>query len=278
MDEQNALEAINNYVHTADTHHAILLEGAWGCGKTRFVETALKARLKQDGWKVLRISAFGITSQSELFDRGIEALNVLHKASENRRFNRIKAILNTGANTFSSYLRSQLKALGISFSPSSELLFSALVGPKCLLVIDDIERRTTGSDNDLFGAINNLIESQQRKVLLVMGATKNGGLPDEVKEKLVGKTIYFEPSPSALVQDVLRDALSAYPHDIQPQETMASVLETTGCRNARALIKGPGAYRRHGPLFLLLPNRLGPLGKAIDCARRMGLYRQSGTG
>lgn len=69
MKESELMEAIKRYLEDPTDDYAIMITGAWGCGKTHFVENRLKTEIGADGWRVVRISMFGVQSEEVFYDR-----------------------------------------------------------------------------------------------------------------------------------------------------------------------------------------------------------------
>lgn len=53
--------------------YTVALQGPWGSGKTRYAEYVLAPWLKETGYKVLRVSMFGVSDADELYSRIVMA-------------------------------------------------------------------------------------------------------------------------------------------------------------------------------------------------------------
>ena len=60
---------ILEYVNDDKHKYAIALKGAWGSGKTRFVNFGLAPILKDKNKRLVRVSMFGIENADELYQR-----------------------------------------------------------------------------------------------------------------------------------------------------------------------------------------------------------------
>ena len=185
--------------------YALLLKGAWGSGKTWFVEKLANAIRKQEG-RELYISLYGLNSFSAI---EYEFYRKLHPVLSNK-----------GMEIAGKVLRGALKAtlkvdLDMDGKPdgSASISIPSLSLPEYLrntsglvLIFDDIERCSIKL-SDLLGYINHFVEHQDYKVILV--ANEDELVKDEsykaIKEKLVGKT--FEITPQ------IDDALDSFIND-----------------------------------------------------------------
>lgn len=233
---------IEGYVKDSEHRYAIALEGSWGSGKTWFVEKNLKPHLRKHGVKLARVSMFGVSSADDFYDR--VAATLLHL--EERRGKawhgtKIAADLAAGL--------AKKTGLVLDLSVSMRSIVSLLLSNKCLLVLDDVERRSREADEmSLFGAVNDMVESAGARVMLVStpisreNDISGRAFDKEIREKLVWKVLRFEPSPSQLA----RDLLGAVPRTSQDVDTPAIVVEAAEackCDNARAMIRSEGIVR-----------------------------------
>jgi len=165
----NLTSRIERYVRDQSAHYAIALEGDWGSGKTRYCETELTNKLYAQGYDVLRVSLFGITNSEEVYRRLAMSMTRLAYDEDDSRAQRfIKSLVTIAAQSAISYGTQKLSEVGVSLEASPQML-TGVLGAKQLIVFDDVERCGTdaGLRQGLFGLINNLIEAQGRKVMLV---------------------------------------------------------------------------------------------------------------
>ncbi len=73
--EREIIEVIREYILNDHTRHAVLIDGEWGSGKTRFIKEVLKPNLEgmEKPYRVIRVSCFGVASSDELFNRVVES-------------------------------------------------------------------------------------------------------------------------------------------------------------------------------------------------------------
>ena len=203
MNNTYTKEYINYYLSLrTEPQYAIMLKGAWGSGKTWFIERVLEEyRHTHPDFKFIKLSLYGINSIAQIED---EFYRQLHPILSN------KALI-FGANVLKNTLKASIK-IDLDGDNKSDLDVNASVPAINLsqfsrkpngfvLVFDDIER--SGIDLPiLFGYINHFVELNGYKAILVANEDeilksklqKNNN--DEIsmndylrtKEKLIGKT------------------------------------------------------------------------------------------
>ncbi|WP_247146721.1 P-loop NTPase fold protein [Escherichia coli] len=187
---------------TTEPQYAIMLKGAWGSGKTWFIEQVLEEyKQKNSEFKFLKVSLYGVNSIKQIED---EFYRQLHPVLSN------KALI-FGANVLKNTLKATFK-IDLNGDNKSDVDVNTNVPTINLndfsrkpdgfvLVFDDIER--AGIDLPiLFGYINHFVEVNGYKAILVaneeeiINREKRINNDDEkssseymrTKEKLVGKT------------------------------------------------------------------------------------------
>ncbi|ECJ3119027.1 NTPase KAP, partial [Salmonella enterica] len=185
-----------------EPQYAIMLKGAWGSGKTWFIERVLEEyRQKHSEFKFLKVSLYGVNSIEQIED---EFYRQLHPVLSN------KALI-FGANVLKNTLKATFK-IDLNGDNKSDVDVNSNVPTINLsdftrkpdgfvLVFDDVER--AGVDLPiLFGYINHFVEVNGYKAILVanedeiINREKRINNDDEksrneymrTKEKLVGKT------------------------------------------------------------------------------------------
>lgn len=184
----------------SEPHFAIMLKGAWGTGKTWFVDEAIKDYTRNnEGFKYIKVSLYGMTSIKQIED---EMFRQLHPVLSNKFY-----VL--GANVLKSVLKATVK-LDIDNSGDKETSINAKIPDINLeefartpegfaLIFDDIERSSMNL-KDLFGYINHFVEVNGYKAILITNEDEILASNDELfrneykrfKEKLIGKTFNIE--------------------------------------------------------------------------------------
>ncbi|MBX2925953.1 MAG: hypothetical protein KF746_27405 [Chitinophagaceae bacterium] len=187
---------IVDYIEQPDTDFAILINGAWGSGKTYFLKNTMASKVKEleyehpdkkkkTFYELVYISLYGVTSADEL---------------QRKLFLEINPIFKTKMGKISSlFVSKSLSYIGIDTNDKDVKVAVNIFGgiPKTkVLVFDDLERLETNTLNEVLGFINTYTEHQNLKVIIVADEQKiKDKLEDytKVKEKLVRFTYHFHP-------------------------------------------------------------------------------------
>lgn len=218
----NVLEELIYYCKESQPAGALMLTGEWGCGKTYLVENELKNCLK-DSHVLIRISLFGLESISDVktevkkcwFNEFVNQTSPI-KLEKKKTENISKGIKNA-INGVSDLLPESFKKI-ITGALTINILDFVEVKPKIdnkmvVLIFDDLERSNI-STSDLLGCINHYCENLHISTIIVANEDKisNGHNDkikyDEIKEKIVQRTINYAPDYSSIISNVIDDFLN----------------------------------------------------------------------
>lgn len=259
MDENDIIGVVRDYLEDKENSYALMLTGEWGCGKTYFVEHALTEKLEagKNRHPVVVASAYGAKDLAELcgaIEAGFISKYAIGRAASGERSRRgslAEFAKDTGVSLLGKKIRELEKKAGVDLKMAPLNAVNLIIGPKALLVIDDVERCDMGL-RELLGAVDHLVVGCGKKVLLVCNEDewrkrletkeKEGqGTKDAVEEyeNLIEKTVWrkfrFEPSVDSVVEHVLGDVLRGiYPEAI---EDAVSAIRESGSPNFRSLGK-----------------------------------------
>lgn len=200
MTNPNAhVEDYLNYYLNASVYpeFAILLQGKWGCGKTWFIkEFTKKYSEKDDKFKFLYISLYGVSSFSEIEDKIFELLHPLLSSRGMQLTGKIlKGMLRAGLKIDWN----EDKIIDINSSiPDLKLSTILNKSQNHIFIFDDLERCEIDL-NKLLGFINTFVEHDKLKVLLIANEDELNQIEKEsdnstykkIKEKLIGKTLHI---------------------------------------------------------------------------------------
>lgn len=246
---------IDEYLESGKSHHAMVLYGEWGSGKSFFVRNDLKTYLEgcEDSIAVIYTTAAGFTDPDELMERIASAyINELASIEELPDNSKKRKLLNEARKSGLGFLKKLAKKVGKASGalPSlSDSAFLSLMLPKrTLIIIDDLERRafSLSHNNDpdadyeefddaLFSALCRLVEEHGHKVLLI--ANSRDAIPADIMEKLVWDRLEFKPDPAELVDRILSEEIKVFPQGLKIEEQIISAQSLTGKCNARRLIR-----------------------------------------
>lgn len=254
MTNKHAEEYISYYLDlTTEPQYAIMLKGAWGSGKTWFVESVLESyKAKNENFKFLKVSLYGINSIEQIEE---EFYRQLHPVLSNKKLIFGANILK---NTLKAAFRVDLNGDGKPESninlnvPSINLSDFSREPNGFVLIFDDIER--SGIDLSLlFGYINHFVEVNGYKAILIANedeiikTNKREDKNDEeskaqtqytrTKEKLIGKTFEINSDLQGACKVFLRVISSSYVANIlkSDMQTIEKIYRASGYNNLRHL-------------------------------------------
>lgn len=181
---EKVVKEIKNYMNNP-LKYAILLEGTWGCGKTYFIQNQLK------DIDTIYISLNGVSNLSNVSLQlayqlgGDKAKLGKFKWFKNKKSS--KAVGTIGGFLISFFTNSTIIEL-------IDLVNNIDVKDK-LIIFDDLER-TKLPIEEILGFINNLVEHNNIKVLLVANEEELNCHDNysKIKEKLIYQTIKYIPN------------------------------------------------------------------------------------
>jgi hypothetical protein len=199
---RNILTFLNEYAEISDPQYAIMLRGAWGCGKTFFIRQWIK-QLKNDKdadklkWRPIYVSLYGLTTTQQiteqvnkeispwLYSKGMKlAKNILKAASKIA----LKYDID-GDGKDEGSVTCDLDSILLLKEENSEIK-----GNK-ILIFDDLERCDVKLET-LLGYINYFSEHCKCKVIIIGDENKISEKEDDkcklkfkdFKEKTIGRT------------------------------------------------------------------------------------------
>lgn len=238
--EQWLLDEICAYVSDVTRRYAVAIEGPWGAGKTRFLNSVLAPGLKGLQKRMVRVSMFGLKDGGELYEK----LGAVLLRLQGERGGKLAKLTRKAVATTPKFVGSALSMSGVSLQLDIGMKFvvDMLASNKHVIVLDDVKRRSEESDDlSLFGAVNELVEGCGLKVVLVTnGLQEEAGcarpFDSNVREKLVWKRYTFEQSLARLLDGVFGHIESPVP-GINILECVGEAIERSECVNARAMLK-----------------------------------------
>ena len=172
MTSKEIVDAVTSYVRDENAKYAILIDGAWGSGKTFLYENDLCDAIsdieigKNDRKANVYISLYGVSSIEALSKQLLINYLIYVKANGNEMVKKgvkpVAGILGVVSKAFSF-------SIGSFSADFSEILqdISGLLEAKNMVVcFDDLERCSIPI-NEFFGYVNNLIEHCNCKVLIL---------------------------------------------------------------------------------------------------------------
>jgi hypothetical protein len=202
MKVDNIRKIFENYLETEKSQFAILINGTWGCGKTYLWKYDLAVIAKEKGFKPIYISLNGISKIEQIdYTLFIKLLPWINK-QENKAIKNLTALF---ANTLNHLSKLFLHvSLTETFKGISDDSFNF---SKYIICFDDLERCQTPI-KEVLGFINNYVEHKGLKTIIL--ADENNLISNEekgydnIKEKVIGRIINYEPAINEIVPEFLK--------------------------------------------------------------------------
>lgn len=217
----------------ASPHYAVMIEGEWGSGKTWLIKDFAKRLTRQHQKKTLYVSLYGVSSVTDIAEQFYQQLHPVlgHEL----------------VRTSWSLARKALKGTFKIADEAVELEFATpdvqrrLKTHDAILIFDDLERSTMGIE-DVLGIINQLVEHDDHRVLVLANADKVpasiAGIPFKtLKEKVIGRTFHIGTNSVGALAAFLEELVNMPGHHqlVRNQDTILRVFEQANYRNLRQL-------------------------------------------
>lgn len=262
MGNEEIIKFLNEYVEIPNPQYAVMLKGAWGCGKTFFIQQWIKTLKNNDvekdklNWKPIYISLFGLKEVQQvtesinkeiypwLYSKGAKFIkNFLKAASKIVLRYDIDADGN-GKNEGSATLN--LDSILLLKEDNNEIK-----GNK-ILIFDDFERCNINFET-LLGYINYFSEHCKCKIIIIGDESKlrikeseNGELKfKDFKEKTIGRTFEIKTNISETVDFFINEITSNNRNLLsENKELIIQIFKASDSHNLRILRQCLNDYSR----------------------------------
>lgn len=167
LSDEELLSEIKYYIENKFYNYAVMIDGAWGSGKTYFVNQVLLPELKKETKKSIYISLYGVSNIDEL-SKKIYIKFLLKDKSD-----RINSTLLAGAtealDVVSGLISPFIRKYGdieIKEKKIQNLVQKFVPIKDCILIFDDLERCNCPM-KEILGYINGFVEQAGMKVLII---------------------------------------------------------------------------------------------------------------
>ncbi|MFC0337603.1 KAP family P-loop domain-containing protein [Kushneria avicenniae] len=212
----NSERLLRKYIVSEDkTDYAFLIDGAWGAGKTFFVENVLESLPPEIKGKCVKVSLHGISDINFLYEE-----LVFDNFYKKRMRSKWKKLTN-------GFARATFKRFRIDSSVFSEAVLNVFEKPK-IYIFDDIERCGL-KDYELLGLADKLISTFGSKVVLIAHQEELlVKMPEfkKIREKVIGKTVKVNPSPEIVLNDFLDKSKCSRKNEVLCKEILGSAQDS----------------------------------------------------
>lgn len=178
LSDNEIIETIKEYIDDTIYNRAILIDGAWGTGKTFFIKNKLIKELEADekskkdkGYKekkIIYMSLYGIDSTVDITNEiYLKSINIDDTDSK------MYSISKLGGKILSDLMKNK----GFDLNKYLDDAKSLIDISNCILIFDDLERCKCNI-SDILGYINNFVEHRAMKVIIVVNEEELGDTSD----------------------------------------------------------------------------------------------------
>lgn len=162
MNNEELNKYIKHYLEKDQSKSAIMLTGAWGIGKSYYIQNELIPFLQEEHCKCVAVSLYGLKTLSDISKSIYLELRVKPLKSNSEFATTGKLIAKTLAKGIISHFGVDLK----STEEEMQTLYESIDLSQTLIILEDVERSQIDI-LDLLGYVNSLVEQDGVKVLLV---------------------------------------------------------------------------------------------------------------
>ena len=188
LSESSILKEIKYYIDTNFYNYAVMIDGAWGSGKTYFVKNVLLKKIESNEKRVLYVSLYGVSDIQELgkklyLDYLLKDKSKLVMEHTELVENVIGTIIDIG-----SPFMGKLGDIDIKEKKIKNIVQNTVkhICPmkNCVLIFDDLERCDC-SIQDILGYINGFVEQAGMKVIIIANQ-------EELRKKIDAQTLAMQ--------------------------------------------------------------------------------------
>ncbi len=170
--DEEIIEQILEYIQDERYRQAILIDGEWGTGKTFFVKERLIQCLKQrvQSKKIYYISLYGISSTEQIMDEFYSSM--VEEIIEEKYGKNKGKVIEKGISVTSKLVAAGMKYFNLD-SKDLPQLSDIIELKEVIIIFDDLERCDIDV-NKILGILNNLVEHNNIKIILVANQIEIG--------------------------------------------------------------------------------------------------------
>ena len=188
LSESNILKEIKYYIDTDFYNYAVMIDGAWGSGKTYFVKNVLLKKIESNEKRVLYVSLYGISNIQELGKKLYLDFLLKDKSKlVTEHTELVENVIGTMIDIGSPFM-GKLGDIDIKEKKIKNIVQNTVkhICPmkNCVLIFDDLERCDC-SIQDILGYINGFVEQAGMKVIIIANQ-------EELRKKVDAQTLAMQ--------------------------------------------------------------------------------------
>ena len=184
LSDSEIIEVVKEYLNSNIYNYAVMIDGEWGSGKTYFIKNILMEKIEQDTIsnssnnekikRIIYISLYGVNSTDDI-SNSIYLSIINESVDSNEKNKKARSFVNENrvARVISRIGIDFLKNKGVDYKQCLDIIGEAFYINNYVFVFDDLERCNCDI-NEVLGYINNLVEHDGIKVILVANESEIG--------------------------------------------------------------------------------------------------------
>ena len=184
LSDSEIIEVVKEYLNSNIYNYAVMIDGEWGSGKTYFIKNILMEKIEQDTIsnssnnekikRIIYISLYGVNSTDDI-SNSIYLSIINESVDSNEKSKKARSFVNENrvARVISRIGIDFLKNKGVDYKQCLDIIGEAFYINNYVFVFDDLERCNCDI-NEVLGYINNLVEHDGIKVILVANESEIG--------------------------------------------------------------------------------------------------------
>ncbi|WP_312199823.1 P-loop NTPase fold protein [Anaerospora hongkongensis] len=212
-------ETLIDFIGVSFSDYALLITGSWGSGKTYFWKNTLESAVRERRLTPVYVSLNGIETADELYSRVtamyLTSVGQAYGLKESKR-KRLAAVLEKMKNLKSISLKSLFEEplfekVELPVGIIMQAIQSTLSYEGMVICFDDLERAKNGVKT-AWPLISDIIENKKGKIVIIADETriKPEENYNEIKEKVIGKTVTFSPDLKSVLESLLNNYQETY--------------------------------------------------------------------
>ena len=251
MDGNAIKGVVEEYLDKELTDYAIMIDGVWGCGKSFFVENDLTCSIRnidcpyiEPSKKYIPIvySLYGAESAEKIqldIKREI-ALSTLELDNKKKKKAFHKSHPSKAESAISTIIGGFADHFGVDSKRLLPLFNLINIPQNIVLIFDDLERSKM-SAKEVLGVVNQFVERERIKVIVICNETKEDNEYKQFKEKTIRYTLHYSPTTEekfdSIVKEWFKNRSSSYQSFLVSHKTLILDIFRLGeCTNLRTLI------------------------------------------
>ena len=172
MKDDDIIKNVLEYVKDERYRQAVLIDGEWGAGKTFFVKEKLLMKMKEElaEKRIYYISLYGVSSSGQIMDEIYSSM--VEEIIDKNLGEKTGQIVEKGITFTSKLITAGMKYFNVDTKELPKL--SDVKELKDVIIIFDDVERCELEINQTLGIINNLVEHNDIKVILIANQNEIG--------------------------------------------------------------------------------------------------------